>query len=1086
MRPKEAAVFSNDELRDVAARGSTIDERIAGGYVPYESADEADRAAAQTRLAAWCHSATAGNADLFAKRLALDGLDEHSALALLGRIRLAPEQALPQWATLFAWAATAMCRPAQVPAEIRQVDGAGEPVPFENLLWPIVLAAWAELERRVGDRLFRLISDSARTALQYGLLKRLAEAAARGLFAEFSIFRHLSGTALGAFGWPFWSTESREIYDGFVEDWQNSRGRDYFLRKPVAARLIGATVSSWLDGTAEFVQRLDRDLAALGEAFAGGGALGPVTTVEADLSDSHRGGRRVMIIGFADDTKVVYKPKDLRVDLAWAALLRWLEDRKAPVTLRAPQVLARDLYGWTEHIPADESVAEPDRVTFYRRAGGLLALFRLLRGTDFHFENVIASGGCPVLVDLETLLHPRLNEVVVETPDDAAMAAAVELVMNSVLLTHFLPLVVGRPNGKVMAIGGIDGRGLDEAERDKLRNVNTDAMSWGKGAPSASTAPGATEASVKGSLLAEHAADFLGGFADLYSFLSDHLDEIAAPDGPIQRFRDVPLRVLLNGTANYGSLAWRAAEYKNLGDGADWSLQFDFFGRGDLTEDALLARSHIRAAERRALANLDIPFFVAQADTEWIETCGGERIESCLAGTPFDQVMGRIASLGEDDRHFQQMLIHSALPRKPPSAPADTPVRPAAGACSASGEAIAAAQRLGEIIAGTAVRVNGSAAWIGVVPVDHEHGVVNATGFDLYSGATGIALFLAALWRITEDRSVRDLATAALGPVRAIRFLPDGGARTARQMGIGGVAGVGSLVYGLVRIAGLIEEPALIDEALYLSSLIDEKRIAADRSYDVVQGAAGAVLGLLALHQASGDAAVLQRAAECGRRLLQGRVEDEHGNWGWHTLTGVKRILTGFSHGAAGIALALLRLYRATGDTEFRDAAQEALGYERRAFIPEAGNWPDLRSSAAPLATSAPCQWCHGAAGIGLARLGGLGLIDDPAAAAEIDTALSTTREAPLSPIDHLCCGNFGRLEFLLTAGECLDRGDLVATARERAAELTARAAGSGGFRWRLGDDSINPSFFQGISGIGYEMLRLAAPETLPSILLLE
>jgi hypothetical protein len=418
-RAKEGALFSDDEIRDMAARASTIDDRIAGGYVS-EPAGEADRAAAQARLAAWRHSATAGNADLFAKRLACDGLDECSVLALLGRMRLAPQQPLPQWATVFAWAAAAMCRPARVPSEVRHDDRAGEPVPFEDLLWPIVLAAWPELERRVGDRLSRLFSDPARTALQYGLLKRLAAAGARGLFADFSIFRHLWGTAPGAYTWPFWSAESREIYDQFVADWPNGRGRDFFQARPVAARLIGTAVLSWLDGTAEFVQRLDRDLPALAETFAAGRELGPVTTLKAGLSDPHRGGRQVMIFGFADDTKVVYKPKDLRVDLAWAVLLRWLQDHKAPVTLRAPQVLARDSYGWTEFIAADDAVAEHDRAIFYRRAGGLLALFHLLRGIDFHFENVIARRGCPVPVDFETLLHPRLRGEVVELPTDPA------------------------------------------------------------------------------------------------------------------------------------------------------------------------------------------------------------------------------------------------------------------------------------------------------------------------------------------------------------------------------------------------------------------------------------------------------------------------------------------------------------------------------------------------------------------------------------------------------------------------------------------------------------------------------------------
>ena len=41
-------------------------------------------------------------------------------------------------------------------------------------------------------------------------------------------------------------------------------------------------------------------------------------------------------------------------------------------------------------------------VRFYRRQGALLALLYALEATDFHAENLIASGEFPVLIDLET------------------------------------------------------------------------------------------------------------------------------------------------------------------------------------------------------------------------------------------------------------------------------------------------------------------------------------------------------------------------------------------------------------------------------------------------------------------------------------------------------------------------------------------------------------------------------------------------------------------------------------------------------------------------------------------------------------
>ena len=73
--------------------------------------------------------------------------------------------------------------------------------------------------------------------------------------------------------------------------------------------------------------------------------------------------------------------------------------------------------------------------------------------------------------------------------------------------------------------------------------------------------------------------------------------------------------------------------------------------------------------------------------------------------------------------------------------------------------------------------------------------------------------------------------------------------------------------------------------------------------------------------------------------------------------------MTGYSHGQAGIAQALLRLYDVTRDGRFRDAALGAIGVENEWFRADESNWQDMRSPDDP---NPNCQWCHGATGIGL------------------------------------------------------------------------------------------------------------------------
>jgi lantibiotic modifying enzyme len=120
-----------------------------------------------------------------------------------------------------------------------------------------------------------------------------------------------------------------------------------------------------------------------------------------------------------------------------------------------------------------------------------------------------------------------------------------------------------------------------------------------------------------------------------------------------------------------------------------------------------------------------------------------------------------------------------------------------------------------------------------------------------------------------------------------------------------------------------------------------------------------------------------------------------------------------------------------------------------------------------------------------LARVAGLDSLDTDEIRQDIESAIKTTKEYNGLGVDHLCCGNLGRVEFLFTAGQKLSRPELLEAAMEQAARVVARARQKGSFTYSS-FLPYNPSFFQGVSGIGYELLRLAYPDQLPSVLLWE
>ncbi|HEY2743105.1 MAG TPA: DUF4135 domain-containing protein, partial [Polyangia bacterium] len=411
--------MSTELLRRIAARASTLDERLAGAV-------EADGTAPETlvdaRLEAWRSIVAAGDAERFARRLRWDGIDPARARALLGSVRWPSDAPLPPWCETVA-EVIAAARTGVGYDESAGNDGTAdaEPIPFAPLLEPARRVARARLHLAAGERL-ALLSPAARGALERTLLERLHFVGARCLLAELEALRAGRADHTGVFGELVGSLLAR----GLVP---------LFERYPVLARLWAVAIDQWVAAGAELLARLDQDRACLGDVFRLPEPL-RVESVSPALSDPHDGGRAVFILGFAGGGAVVYKPRPLALEVAFARLVAWCAERVAP-HLRAPRVVDRGGYGWVERVEQLPCADRADVERFYRRAGVLLALAHLLDATDLHWDNLIACGDQPMLVDLEALLHPLPPAVA--AGGAAAEEAALARLRRSALSTNLLP-----------------------------------------------------------------------------------------------------------------------------------------------------------------------------------------------------------------------------------------------------------------------------------------------------------------------------------------------------------------------------------------------------------------------------------------------------------------------------------------------------------------------------------------------------------------------------------------------------------------------------------------------------------------------
>jgi type 2 lantibiotic biosynthesis protein LanM len=402
-----------------------------------------------------------------------------------------------------------------------------------------------------------------------------------------------------------------------------------------------------------------------------------------------------------------------------------------------------------------------------------------------------------------------------------------------------------------------------------------------------------------------------------------------------------------------------------------------------------------------------------------------------------------------------------------------------------------AAFRIGAKLARDAVWFEDRCNWLSdsLEPIGGTWSVVHrALGPDFYAGTSGIALFLATLFDMTGEKHFRN---AAKGAIRQATSRLGDVSIFARP---GLYSGLTGIVHALDRVGELIGEDAYADEAVEIASRLDSDDLNA-QGLDLMTGSAGAILGLLSIYERRREDALLALAIRHGERLLAVARKGARG-WSWDTLPGqTRQDLTGLSHGAAGIGCALLELHRVTGDATFREAALEAFNYERQCFSREHRNWPDFRSFGPPgQAPSAPLTysvaWCHGATGIGFARLRAFQVLGSETLRDEAATAVRTTTEmlvqskrAPLGDAS-LCHGLCGNAELLSYASTVFaePRNPLV----EELALLTIERYLNADAPYPCGvpGGGETPSLMLGLAGIGYFYLRLHDARRVPSVLI--
>lgn len=847
----------------------------------------------------------------------------------------------------------------------------------------------------------------------------------------------------------------------------------------VMARLVSTRIKFWVKNGLEFFSRLQKDWALITDTFFKGQDPGSIVDLTSGIGDSHRQGHSVISITF-EQGKLIYKPRSVASELEFKHLLQWLNDEGFSPSFKTFNILERENYGWVAYMDYQTCQKPKEIHNFYTRMGAQLALLYMLDANDFHRENVIAHGEHPILIDMESLFQPRLNE----NFDDEDRDQASYFLRHSIDRVGFLPRVGIDDNQKARPdASGLNNQAGSVAPVKFLgwSNMGTDEMQLAE-----QTAHILAEKNVPmlgGQAVnpAEYIKDFEKGFIDMYRFLSDRKSDLLDRDGPLKNFAEVEIRVIYRATMWYVKLLRNSYHPDFLRNGLERDRYLDRLWGGFASYPDV---ANVIAYEKQDLIQGDVPIFTARPNSRDVWASDGTRLENLLGEVPFEVVRDKIRNMNEAGLQLQLHVLKSAMISFEMSkgnirshVPSALPPEEAS-----TDALLMAAEKVGQRLDALTFEGKERASWLGISLVGAQNWNLSVLDTDLFNGLPGVALFLGYLGKQTKQKRYLELASKTLTMLEKL-LRRDGEYQAPSVLGI---SGLGGLVHTYTHLGVILGDPKVLENAKELA-MFAESTLPENDKTDIIGGLAGLLLPVINLYKTTEEPELLTLATQLGDDLLT-KAQTMATGKGWIN-PGENVPLAGYSHGISGIAHALTELYELTGSSSILKAVREALDYERTTYDPEVGNWADLRSLN-QYDKNSPTQsfmmaWCHGAPGVGMARVKLMQHLPDESIQVELKQALIRTKEEGFGFNHSICHGELGNLELLLSQATVSGDEELRRFTYRAAARILEDIEQKG---WMCGVPlgTETPGLFTGLAGIGYGLLRLVDPHEVPCVLTLD
>lgn len=820
-----------------------------------------------------------------------------------------------------------------------------------------------------------------------------------------------------------------------------------FSKYPILYNLIDVFSNNIFEYISELLNNFENDGNVLRSTYGiNNSDLESICLFKGDLHN----GRCVSLLSFKNGHKIYYKPRNADNEVFIQSFIKELNALGLNVNLGIPKFVSKENYSWHLHI-INKGCNELSLSRYHYNWGILQCIFYVLGAQDIIPDNIVFSTGIPYIIDCEALvLRPYIYN------DGDALSVYLQ---KSVLKTGILP----------------DWMFDNASQRSSISSVLFKFRDGNRHLPRTSRKifP----------MTRKDIPDFISGFSYAYNFLNSNKKNILDIINKYQ-INKLYSRVLIHPTMIYSCLLKEqmTIEYlagkKTLHPLLSTLIRKDVYGK-----HAQVIRESIK--QQIVLGN--VPYFYSIGTDRCLYTnmtqliCG----DFYNNNTNLEWVTNKFNSLSNKDLSYQVNIIEETL--KFYFDVIDDKLRKReitlkSEVATSRNLYLHASLEIYKRIEKYEIQVEHLIGYIGRTKCLYDSSFQIALhNNSIYDGLAGICMFYMHLYRQTLDKKIYHKAKTIFqqicSDIANIRIDKS----EYKNIAISPLTGITGVLY-------LMEcfHNDLLDYSTYtnITNKLHEI-IPITEQYDYMSGIAGLVCFLYQAKLINKTERIALMKL-CGQRLLElGTISSEMISWryldGGRYASKRSMVLGGYSHGSASICVAFYMLYLETADVIFKEAFQKALKHDRSYFSYDIQGWIDGRDNDNQLDSG---SWCHGSAGIALSRLQLLSLgYYDSLIKDELNYAILQIKKRLKCNLS-ICHGVMGNLEILhaLKNYGCEINCDL-----ELYEEMICKDICSQLPIW-CGDDNYDSliGLFMGISGIGYQLIRINAWTSSPSIMCLE